>query len=44
MFDINLYIYLIENYKRKFRKTQDKWSLTENLINQSIRKENKKTN
>ena len=44
MFDINLYIYLIEDYKRKFRKTQDKWSLTEKLINQSNRNDNKKTN
>ena len=44
MTDINLYIYLMEDYKRKFRKTQDKLSLTEKLINNWGSKYNKKTN
>lgn len=44
MFDINLYLNLIIEYRQNFRKSQDKWSLTENLIYQLDNINNKKIN
>ena len=44
MFDINLYLFLMKDYKKKFRKTHDKWSLTEKLIYDWNSKYNKKIN
>lgn len=34
MFNLNLYLDLIMEYRINFRKSQDKWSLTEDLVDE----------